>query len=354
MEPLCFAQGHFSTEGFLLHFTFPNFKKFSAKVWGQQTCSILPFLCEKTVEVSIKSLRCWITDELILQASGFINALSADCHISSTGGWPQPSRVVHKMIPLERSLASLEPSDPVSACLRQHRQASFSEVNCPSSMSGNGAGSAQRDIFSCTLKWARTIIHASVRHMLALVQAENAAVTLRRPDVWKGQMWSHDCDLQWEDLGSSLSHEGVICKIIPSGQKLRLQHCFSYAHSWKRSQTLWWGFLFVCFVFWPENGVFNSRTMFPCHCFAYITLKMTNLLDCGLWWKRKTLQQTYVCKNTWANMQRSWKCDKIIHVALNIIMYSVFFDVSHIFFDFTFVQNFVNLAKGSKRVKRYF
>lgn len=138
-EPLCFAQGHFSTEGFRLHFTFPNFKKFSAKGSRSTSCSILPFLCEKTVEVVMKSLCCWITDELIFQASGFINALSADCHVSSTGGRPQPSRVVHKMIPLERSPASLEPSDPVSACLRQHRRASFPEVNCPGSMSGNGS-----------------------------------------------------------------------------------------------------------------------------------------------------------------------------------------------------------------------
>lgn len=140
--------------------------------------------------------------------------------------------VSRKMSPLERSRASLEPSDPVSTCLRPNRQVSFSEVNCPRSMSGNGAGSAQWDIFSCTLKWARTIIHQRVRHMLAVVQGENAALTVRRPDVWKGQMWSHDCVLYWGDLGSSLSHEGVICKMIPSGQKPpRLQYHFSYAQT---------------------------------------------------------------------------------------------------------------------------
>lgn len=122
---------------FTLHFQ--TLKSSRQKVRGRQACSILPLLCEKTVEVVMKSLCCWITDELIFQASGFINALSADCHIASTGGRPQPSRVVHKMIPLERSPASLQPSDPVSACLRQHGRASFPEVNCPSSMSGDGS-----------------------------------------------------------------------------------------------------------------------------------------------------------------------------------------------------------------------
>lgn len=58
--------------------------------------------------------------------------------------------------------------------------------------------------------------------MLAVVQGENAALTVRRPDVLKGQMGSHDCVLQWGDLRTSLSREGVIREITPSGPKPRL------------------------------------------------------------------------------------------------------------------------------------
>lgn len=115
-------------------------------------------------------------------------------------------------------------------------------------------------------------------------------------------------------------------------------------------------FLFVCFVFWPGNGVFNSRTMFPCHCFAYITLKMTiTLLMIAYDGRGKHCRKLRFEKIPEQICKGPESVIIIIHVALNIIMYSVFFDVNHIFWgDFKFVPNFLNLAKGSKRVKRYF
>lgn len=62
----------------------------------------------------------------------------------------------------------------------QSRQVSFSEVNCPHSMSANSAGSAQWDIFSFTLKWTYTIKHESARRTLAVFQGENAALSQRQ------------------------------------------------------------------------------------------------------------------------------------------------------------------------------
>lgn len=67
----------------------------------------------------MKSLCCWIIDDLIFQAWGFINALGADGLVESTGGGlnlptsqSKQTSVICKMIPLERSLQSHQTQFP--------------------------------------------------------------------------------------------------------------------------------------------------------------------------------------------------------------------------------------------------
>lgn len=61
---------------------FPDFENFSGDFCsGQQASYILPLPWEDSVEISIKSDCCWITDDLTVETPGYINALGADCHI---------------------------------------------------------------------------------------------------------------------------------------------------------------------------------------------------------------------------------------------------------------------------------
>lgn len=90
----------------------------------------------------------------------------------------------------KRLLMSFKISDPHP----EDRQVSFSEVNCPHSMSGNSAGSKQWHILNFTLKWTHTIIQMRDRWTLAVFQGKNVAFKVSWVDIWKGQMsrFSHD------------------------------------------------------------------------------------------------------------------------------------------------------------------